>query len=88
MPRKIDWLDKIKKKQVQIDQIDLQLLELQEKKEKYQRELEKMQQKYTAEMLVSHNLTIEDLANIISKSKEAQQSELNEVEETHFTPNE
>lgn len=47
-----------------------------------------MQQKYTAEMLVSHNLTIEDLANIISKSKEAQQSELNEVEETHFTPNE
>ena len=88
MPRKIDWLDKIKKKQVQLDQVELQLLELQEKKEKYQRELEKMQQKYTAEMLVSHNLTIEDLANIISKSKEAQQSELNEVEETHFIPNE
>lgn len=88
MPRKIDWLDKIKKKQVQLDQVELQLLELQEKKEKYQRELEKMQQKYTAEMLVSHNLTIEDLANIISKSQESQQTASNEAQGAHFTPNE
>lgn len=84
MVRKIDWLDKIKKKQVQLDQVELQLLELQERKEKYLRELEEMQQKYTAEMLVLHNLTIEDLADIIYKSKEVQTTVSNEGQETHF----
>jgi len=88
MVRKIDWLDKIKKKQVQLDQVELQLLELQERKEKYLRELEEMQQKYTAEMLVLHNLTIEDLADIISKSKEVQTTVSNEGQEIHFMPNE
>ena len=47
-----------------------------------------MQQKYTAEMLVLHNLTIEDLADIISKSKEVQTTVSNEGQEIHFMPNE
>jgi len=80
MARKIDWLDRIKRKQAQLDQVELQLLEYQEKKEKLLKELDDLQQKYTTEMLVTHNLTIEDLATIINQATQQKQESPEEIE--------
>lgn len=83
MPKKINWLDRIKRKQTKLAQIELQILELEEKKALVKKELESMQQKYTVEMLENHNLSIEDLAEIISQNKLNNNSKIPEEIQTN-----
>ena len=68
MARKVDQLSQIKRKKEQLANLEVQLMEMQEKKEKLTQELIQLEHQYTEKLLQANHLQIEDLADLLAPS--------------------
>ncbi|MEO5298486.1 hypothetical protein V4S35_14215 [Enterococcus cecorum] len=68
MARKVDQLSQIKRKKEQLANLEVQLMEMQEKKEKLTQELIQLEHQYTEKLLQANHLQIEDLAELLATS--------------------